>query len=98
MRKSLKTSAPIQVLRISQKTGTPPQVLRTESKDRRSTTSIENKPKNRRIIISIEKKLSLTIVETKCKLVQSTDKNLAYTCYVQSREGNGDNLKTYVYR
>lgn len=30
--------------------------------------------------------------------MQPTNKNLSYTCYIQSIDNNGDDLKTYVYK
>lgn len=30
--------------------------------------------------------------------MQLTDKNLAYTCYVQNKDNNRNNMKIYIYR
>lgn len=42
-------------------------------------------------------RLSLAIISTECVL-RPTSKDLAYTGYAPSKDNNGDDLKTYVYR
>lgn len=40
----------------------------------------------------------MAIVSIKYVLVQPTDENFVYTCHIQSKDNNGDDLKTYIYK
>lgn len=42
-------------------------------------------------------RLNFTIVSIE-RILRSTDENLVHTSHTPSRDKNGDNLKTYIYR